>query len=87
MFFVKVKLIYEFTKLNIVVFHIQLRIFLCVCFARRYVLLGVCDDPLGVLGGFSPFPGCGGGGPVGCVQGRGLSAHASPSGVFPARRL
>ena len=38
MFFVKVKLIYEFTKLNIVVFHILLRIFLCVCFARRYVL-------------------------------------------------
>ena len=50
-------------------------------------LLGVCDDPLRVLRGFWPFPGCGGGGLVGCVQGRGLGAHASPSGVFPARRL
>ena len=35
-------------------------------------LLGVCDDPLRVLRGFWPFPGCGGGGLVGCVQGRGL---------------
>ena len=50
-------------------------------------LLGVCDDPLRVLRGFWPFPGCGGGGLVGCVQGRGLGAHASPSGVFTARRL
>ena len=50
-------------------------------------LLGVCDDPLRVLRGFRPFPGCGGGGLVGCVQGQGLGAHASPSGVFPARRI
>ena len=45
-------------------------------------LLGVCDDPLRVLRGFWPFPGCGGGGLGGCVQGRGLGAHASPSGFF-----
>ena len=52
---------------------------------------GVLMVPAGAMGPFwrggSPFRVVGREGLVGCVQGRGLGAHALPSGVYPGGRL
>ena len=45
-------------------------------------LLGVCDDPLRVLRGFWPFPGCGSGRLVGCVQVGGSAPMPRLPGFF-----
>ena len=52
---------------------------------------GVLMVPAGAMGPFwrggSPFRVVGREGLVGCVQGRGLGAHALPSGIYPGGRL